>query len=214
MKTKKIIILFSGLFILLVILAPMALADDFGIGNFSGEKEQKLEAVNSSDVLVQGEYFTITQEEFVDQKENLKMIYALNDISLDVSNEEVIDQIIENKLLLKVSDEQGIEVTKDDVQEYALQTRKAFEEENISKELKQIHLELAKQLNVSPEEYFTHPDVLKQYEDVVKINKLVDHMVLEGTLNEKHSLSDFVQDLRIENKDTLKINEQALEQFE
>lgn len=214
MKTKKIIILFSGLFILLVILAPMALADDFGIGNFFGEKEQKLEAVNSSDVLVQGEYFTITQEEFVDQKENLKMIYALNDISLDVSNEEVIDQIIENKLLLKVSDEQGIEVTKDDVQEYALQTRKAFEEENISKELKQIHLELAKQLNVSPEEYFTHPDVLKQYEDVVKINKLVDHMVLEGTLNEKHSLSDFVQDLRIENKDTLKINEQALEQFE
>lgn len=214
MKTKKIIILFSGLFILLVILAPMALADDFGIGNFSGEKEQKLEVVNSSDVLVQGEYFTITQEEFVDQKENLKMIYALNDISLDVSNEEVIDQIIENKLLLQVSDEQGIEVTKDDVQEYALQTRKAFEEENISKELKQIHLELAKQLNVSPEEYFTHPDVLKQYEDVVKINKLVDHMVLEGTLNEKHSLSDFVQDLRIENKDTLKINEQALEQFE
>ncbi|MCZ0704395.1 hypothetical protein J2T56_002789 [Natronobacillus azotifigens] len=214
MKTKKIIILFSGLFFLLVILAPMALADDFGIGNFFSEKEQKLEGVNSSDVLVKGENFTITQEEFVDHKENLKMIYELNDISLDVSNEEVIDQIVENKLLLKVSDEQGIEVTKNDVQEYALQTRKAFEEENISKELKQIHLELAKQLNVSPEEYFTHPDVLKQYEDVVKINKLVDHMELEGTLNDKYSLSDFVHDLKVENKDTLNINKQALEQFE
>lgn len=205
MKKNRLLLLLSSGFILLVLFTPVALSNDFGINEFFTKKEKILELMDPSTILVQGEKFTITEGEYVDYKENLKMVYQLNGNSFDITDEEVMDRIIENKLLLQIADEQGITVTKDDVQEYALQTKEAFEQ-NVSSELNQIHLELAKQLSVSPEDYFTHPDVLKQYEEIVKLNKLVDNMVLEGKINDDYSISEFVQDIKVEYKDTYNIN--------
>lgn len=208
---KRNLLLISSVIVVFVIMAPLALANDFDIEKFFIDKETKLESIDASIILVQGESFTITVREFVDHKANLEIIYDINSMSSDVTNEEVIDQMLENKLLLRMADEQGVEASAAEVQEYALQTKKAFQENT---ELNQINLELAKQLNVSPEDYFTHPNVLKQYEEVVKINNLVTIMALEGEINDDYTINEFVEDIKAKDKDTFKVDKQVLKKFE
>ncbi|MBM7541745.1 SurA N-terminal domain-containing protein [Amphibacillus cookii] len=181
--------------------------------HFFEEKEKKIELVDSKAILVEGDDFTVTEAEYMDYKENIKRVHKLNGVEFDLTDEEILDDVIENKLLLQDAREKGVEVTKDEVLAYAEQTKEAFEQ-NATPELEQTHISLAEELNVSPADYFTHPDVLKQYEDVIKLNKLAEKISVESELNSPDSLDHYIEELKESKADTYKINEQIFHKEE
>lgn len=53
----------------------------------------------ASGIVVQAKDFTITQEEFLKYKENLKLVHQSNQIPFNVNDEEIINQMIDRELL-------------------------------------------------------------------------------------------------------------------
>lgn len=126
------------------------------------------------------------------------MIAELNAVSARLSADEMIEQMIEQKILVQHANNLGINVSEKEIVEYAEQTKEAAEQ-NESPELKEIQEALAKKYHVSPEEYFFHPDVLKEYKKLLKINKLFHEMTDEN-------IQKFIQTIKQQYKDTYKID--------
>ncbi|WP_440897715.1 hypothetical protein ACS127_07050 [Amphibacillus sp. Q70] len=212
LKQKGIYLLLIAVIGLLLVFSLILRFSDFRMSNFFGEKEEELEVIDSNAILVEGEDFNVTAEEFLDYKENLCLVHQLNSIKMDISDEEILNRIIENKLLLQFADEQGVTVAESDVLNYAEQTKEAFEKD-VSPELSELYISLAEELDVSPEEYFTHPEVLQQYEEVVKANKLIEIMTLNGEINESVSIEQFKSNLKDEKANTFEVRQGMLDQL-
>lgn len=189
---------------------------EYDIRVFSGWDyiwEEEVDQLQDDNILVQGEDFKITKKDFVDYKENLAFIHKQNDTPFSFQSEEIINEMVEKKLLYSYAKEADIEVTEEEIREYALQTKEAFED-NATPELDRIHAELAKRLNVAPEAYFTHPDVLKQYEEVVAVGKLVERLFSEGKLNDGFTLEDFKKELRESSRTAIQVNGDVWDAFD
>ena len=77
-------------------------------------------------------------------------------------------------------------------------------------DIQKIHHDSAGKLNVSLEDYFTHPEVLKEYEHQLMIDKIVNQLTTEGKLNDTYTISNFVEELKKENRYSTSINQRAL----
>lgn len=66
--------------------------------------------------------------------------------------------MVENKLLIQSAKKANIIVTDDEIKEYVIQTKEAVKQSEVP-EIHDIHTALANDLNVSLDEYFTHPDI-------------------------------------------------------
>lgn len=200
MRKLKLIVV-SSLFILLILTGTLTLANtDNSISDFFEQKNKKLEKIDENEILVEGENFTITTKEYIELKENLSLVNELNGVSYSVSStnksEDIMNRLIERKLILQFAAEENLKVTDDEVMEYALQTEEA-RRQNSTPELEAILAELAKSLDITPEEYFTHPVVLEQYRDFLLINKVIDSLYEQNKINHnEYTFEDFKADLR------------------
>jgi len=174
-------------------------------------EQQDIEAVYSSAVVVESNHFVITQKEYIDYKENLIFIHQMNEIPFNLTDEEIINQMIEREVLIQYAENQHIVVTKGEVEEYALQTKEAVEQSEMP-DMHKIHLKLAEKLNVSLEDYFTHPEVLKEYEHQFMIDEVVNQLTAEGKLTDTYTISSFVEELKKEDRYAISINQNALEE--
>lgn len=212
MKKYKSIIIVGLVSLILILTSTMVLANNENqISEFFKGKEEKLEQASNDNIVVTSEDFKITEKDYIDYKENLVLVHKLNDISFSLQAEDIINRMIEEELLYSQAQKQDIKITDDEIKEYALQTKKAVEE-NSTPALNTIHIELAKKLNVSPDEYFTHPDVLKQYERMLLVGKFVEQLFDEEKLNDNYTLEDFKKELRENSKNSVDINKNLIEQ--
>lgn len=211
MKKNKFLLFFSTTALVLVLITSVALSNnDFGVSQFFETKQQKLDQLkNPSNILVKSEKFEISLKDYVDYKENLAFVHEINNMDFNLKDEEIIQRMVDNKLLLDFATNRKVKVTEDEVKEYALQTKTALEQ-SASPEMHAIHEELAKNLSVGLDEYFTHPEVLKNYKEILMIEKAVNELEIEGKLNDQYEVKDFIQDLRKENKGSVKVSEQLL----
>lgn len=173
-------------------------------------EQQEPTGKDTSIAVVESNHFIITQQQYIDYKENLMFIHQTNEIPFNLTNNEIINQMIEREVLLQYATDQYIVVTKDKVKAYALQTKEAVEQSEMP-DMQKIYLELAEKLNVSPESYFTHPTVLKEYEWQFMIDKIVNQLTAEGTLTDTYTISSFVEELKKEDRYAVSINQNALE---
>lgn len=163
----------------------------------------------TSIVVVESNHFVITQQQYMDYKDNLRFVHQMNEIPFNLTDEAIINRMIEREVLIQYAINQKIVVTKDEVEAYALQTKEAIKQSEMP-EVHKIHLKLAEKLNVSPEDYFTHPEVLQQYEDQFMFDKVVNQLTAEGTVNDTYTISSFVEELKKEDRYSASINQQAL----
>lgn len=144
-----------------------------------------------SNIVVQANNFTITREEFVTYKENLKIGHKLSHIPFNLKDKEIINRMIDRELLLHYAKNHH-SVSKAEVQEYALQTEEAVKESE-SSEIRQLHEKLAVQLGIQPADYFMHPSVLKEYKNTLLMEKAVNQLYIDGV-----HIDEFVDKLRDE----------------
>lgn len=168
MRKLKLIVV-GSLFLLILFTGTLTLANtDNPISDFFEQKNEKLKTMEENEILVEGENFTITTKEYMELKENMSLVHELNGGSNSDSSvnkpQDLLNRLIERKLILQFAAEENLKVTDDEVMEYALQTKEAMKQ-NSTPELEAIQVELAKSLDIAPEEYFTHPEILEQYRD-------------------------------------------------
>lgn len=211
-KRKASFIIGSFLLVLMLGSSLVIASSENIISDFFKEKNLKLEDVNGNDIIVESKDFKILKKEYVDFKENLSLVEKINGVPLNLSSEQIIEQMIENKLLSQSAKKSNTIVTDSEIMDYALQTKKAVEQSDVSA-IHDIHAALANDLNVSLNEYFTHPDVLKQYENVVLIDKYVNKLYEQEVLDENRTIEDFTKKLMEENQDFIDINQSMIQEI-
>lgn len=194
---------------ILVLSASIAFANlNIDIGHFFKEKENKLTNINEGTVVISSDEFTITLKEYIDYRENIKLIHTLNNIPFTKTPEELVNNLINNRLFLQYAKKQNIEVTDEEVMEYAMQTKKVFSE-NQSPEFDELLKGLANSLGVSEEDYFTHPKTLENYRNLLLTQKAAEQLYEEGTLEDNgdnSALNEFIEGLRKEGSGNIHID--------
>lgn len=202
---------------ILVLSASIAFANlNIDIGHFFKEKENILTNINEDTVVISSDEFTITLKEYIDYRENIKLIHALNNIPFTKTPEELVNNLIKNKLFLQYAKKQNIEVTDEEVMEYAMQTRKVFSE-NQSPEFDELLKGLANSLGVSEEDYFTHPKTLENYRNLLLTQKAAEQLYEEGTLKDNgdnSALNEFIEGLRKESSGNIHIDLNKIKEIE
>ena len=75
---------------------------------------------------------------------------------------------------------------------YAKQSQQAFEAQATA-QMKAMHQEAAEKLCVTKAAYFTHPSVLKQYNEVLTLDALISQLTAEGVITKEQTLAHYVQ---------------------
>lgn len=148
-----------------------------------------------SDAVVTSEDFTISRQAFEAYKENVQQVYVSNEQDFDVPDSELLNQMIERETLLSIARARGIAPTEQEVARYAQATKEAFET-NASAQMRKLHAQLADKLGVSKDAYFTHPSVMKQYEELLTLEALIATLTAEGTVTDEQTLAKYVQQQR------------------
>ena len=188
-----------------IYLITSASSTNFQFNDLITEKESKLlEATD--EVIIESNEFEITNSEFIEFKENLKITNELNKTDITYSDTEILNELIKNELTDSYIESQNIYVSDEEVLEYANQTKEAFENSSVP-ELRDLHLALAAELDVAPEDYFTHPTILEEYRKIVAGEKLTEEMFEEGILTDAFSAEDFIENLYDESEPYLEINQ-------
>lgn len=209
-KVKLTIITAVTIFILSIGAITFANSAENEVKTSFADKQKKLGLIKEEIIIAEGKLeeldVKITNKEFVEFKENLRMVHNVNKVPFKIDDEEIVNEMINDKLFVNDAKTKNITVTKEEVLEYAMQTKKAYDENTIP-ELKQMLTEMANQLNVSESDYFTHPDVLKKYEEFLITNKLIEILVQEGEIDEEGKTIDkYASKLKEKNKGKVKIN--------
>lgn len=203
---KKSIFLTGGFILIIAIGSPLVFANTNNIFyDFFKIKQEKVENVSEDDVVVEGEDFKISKKEYIDYKENLYLIHKMNGVAFDLSSEEIVKQMVENKALIQEAKKADVSVTDIEINEYAMQTKKAVEQSEIS-EIHEIHKALAKNLNVSLDDYFTHPDILKEYKNLLLVEKHIDILFEQEVLNDDFTVEDYTKKVMNNYKNSLIMN--------
>ena len=79
-------------------------------------EQQEPNAKDSSTVLVESNHFVITQQQYMDYKESLGFVHQMNEIPFNLTDEEIIDRMIEREVLIQYATNQHIVVAKDEVE--------------------------------------------------------------------------------------------------
>ncbi|MFT0139411.1 hypothetical protein ACEK07_32495 [Alcanivoracaceae bacterium MT1] len=211
---KKIIFFASISLLLMGIVTTITFANNFNndIESFVKNKKENLEALeNRKDIVIsgviEGNEFSITKEDYEIYKENIKFVHKMNKLDFIEDIDTLTEQMIQQEVLLAYAKNQGISVSADEILEYAEQTKKFFNDLDKSDEMSQLHEELAKEKNVSREDYFTHPDVLKGYEEMLIVGKLVEQLIEEGEVDfENKTLESFVSKIKEKNNGKIKVD--------
>ena len=201
-KSKHWILPSVAAALLLLLFTPAVLSNYFSIADFFQEKELKLSEIDESIVLVDGGSFTITLKQFVEQKENMRLVNALNNRGNSPSDEEIIDGLINGEIEQIGVKARGLHVSEQEILDYAMQTKEAFVN-NENQDLNKIWTAMSANLNVSIDDYFTHPTTLKQYENLLLTQKLVEQFQSMDAYNQH------IADLR--KQYNVQINQELLE---
>ncbi|WP_107838048.1 hypothetical protein [Metasolibacillus meyeri] len=144
----------------------------------------------------------ITEQEFAEHKESVELVHEYNQLEFDLTDEELLDRMLKSKLLQQMANEQNMPVREDEVMDYALQTKMGFQQTD-SPQMQEIIEILSIKYNVSTDDYFTHPDVLAQYENTLKVEKLINQMALEGNITDNYTVDRLAEDLLKQYKDSM-----------
>ena len=93
---------------------------------------------------------------------------------------------------VSTSNQQQFDMTDDEVLAYAKQSQQAFEAQATA-QMKALHQEAAEKLGVTKAAYFTHPSVLKQYNEVLTLDALISQLTAEGVITKEQTLAHYVQ---------------------
>lgn len=93
---------------------------------------------------------------------------------------------------VSTSNQQQFDMTDDEVLAYAKQSQQAFEAQATA-QMKAMHQEAAEKLGVTKAAYFTHPSVLKQYNEVLTLDALISQLTAEGVITKEQTLAHYVQ---------------------
>lgn len=205
-KIKLGIVGIVGVFLILCATYTFANNSNFEISDFFKEKESKVEKTSEGSMVVISDEFNITEREYVDYEENIKLIHKTNNIPFLQTEEDIVEQMINKKLLQHYAKSQKIEVTDEEIMNYAIQTKKAFENTS-DPVMNELLIGLANSLNVSKEKYFTHPKTLKNYKNVLMVEKAVEQLYEQGIVDdEKYTIDQFTKDLRKEKQDNIHVD--------
>lgn len=192
-RKRGFIVGIVGLFFIIV--ASLVLANsETVVGMFTKEKNVASDKTNDEEMIVKSKDVTISLKEFFEYRENLAFIHQVNQNPFEIKSADIIDLMVGEELLLMEAKENNLHVTDDEIMAYALQTKEAMEG-NTDAVLNDLLNELAKELHVKVDDYFTHPDVLEKYERLLLTEKLVGKLYEENVLNETYTLDDYTQEL-------------------
>lgn len=207
-KKKKYWLLSSVAVLFLVIFSSSFVFSDYiSISDFFKSKEEKLAQIDDTELVVQSDEFTISLKRFIDYKENTLLIHELNNYPYTLTDEDLINRMIENELLYVEAKKAGISVEKEEVESYIAQVKLALTEANdhIQNIQNEIDAQLAKALNIEVAEYYTHPVTFAKYERVLLEGKFVQKLYVNGELNEQYNVEHYKKDLRLANEKDIKI---------
>ncbi|MCT6923334.1 hypothetical protein [Metasolibacillus sp.] len=91
----------------------------------------------------------------------LALVHELNRLEFHLTDEELLNHMLEQWLLQQIANESNMQVSDDEVMDYALQTKMGFRQ-TYSPQMQEIIELLAEKYNVSIDDYFTHSDILAQ----------------------------------------------------
>lgn len=149
----------------------------------------------SSPIVADSKDFTISRQAFEAYKANVQQVYASNKQKFDVPDSELLNQMIERETLLSIARARGIAPTEQEVARYAQATKEAFDKDATA-QMRKLHAQLADKLGVSKDAYFTHPSVMKQYEELLTLEQLIATLTAEGTVTDEQTLARYVQQQR------------------
>ena len=204
-KKKKVWLLSSVAVLFLAIFSSSLVFSDYiSISDFFKSKEEKLAQIDEAELVVQSDAFTISLKQFVDYKENILLIHELNNFPYTLTDEDLINRMIENELLYVEAKKAQISVEKEEVESYISQVKLALAEANDPIQ-NEIEAQLAKALNIEVTEYYTHPVTFAKYERVLLEEKFVQKLYVNGELNEQYNIEQYKKDLRLVNENDIKI---------
>lgn len=204
-KKKKYWLISSVAVLFLIIFSSSFVFSDYiSISDFFKSKEEKLAQIDEAELVVESDAFTISLKQFVDYKENTLLIHELNNYPYTLTDEDLINRMIENELLYLEAKKAGITVEKEEVESYIAQVKLALEETNDPIQ-NEIDAQLAKALNIDVTEYYTHPVTFAKYERAVLEQKFVQSLYVNGELNEQYDVENYKKDLRLANENDIKI---------
>ena len=204
-KKKKVWLLSSVAVLFLAIFSSSLVFSDYiSISDFFKSKEEKLAQIDEAELVVQSDAFTISLKQFVDYKENILLIHELNNFPYTLTDEDLINRMIENELLYVEAKKAQISVEKEEVESYISQVKLALAEANDPIQ-NEIEAQLAKALNIEVTEYYTHPVTFAKYERVLVEEKFIQKLYVNGELNEQYNIEHYKKDLRLANENDIKI---------
>lgn len=212
-KTRRWMLPTAAALFLLLCTTPIVFSNYVSISDFFESKDQKTAVIDESIIVAESDMFTITLRQLVDLKENKRFFHELNSIPFVLTDKEILDQFIEDELLAYEAKKHGFSATKEEVNDYAEQTKQGMAETN-DPILNQINEELAKRLGVSKEEYFTNPSTLKQYELLLITNNYISQLYSDGVLNDQYTPDQYKVDLHKKYAKQVKVNENVLKELE
>lgn len=204
-KLKISFIIFIGIFLLgtSLVVANSPISDFFVKTSQQVEKAQGI-------TIVDGESFTISERDFVQYKRNVQLVHEINGLDIAQTNDQLIEDMIKRKLLLQYAKKQNITISDQEVKNYALQQQELFSNLD-DPNFNAIKIELAKALDVSEEEYWTHPRTLKNYKEWLTIEKLITELYNSEQLNDDRTDENFKEELWIEAKNDISIKKEILD---
>lgn len=210
-KKKKYWLISSVAVLFLVIFSSSFVFSDYtSISDFFKSKEERLALIDEAELVVESDTFTISLKQFIDYKENTLLIHELNNYPYTLTDEDLLNRMIENELLYTEAKKAGISLKKEEVESYIVQVKSALDEGN-NPILSEIDEQLAKALNIDVAEYYTHPVTFAKYERVVLEQKFVQILYENGELNDQYNIDHYKKDLRLTNEKDIKIYEEKLE---
>lgn len=179
-------------------------------------KERKSETLNKDGViaLVENTSIEITKEDFIEQEKSLEIMYDINNEEVNLTSAEIVDAILEDELLYEAAVEAGITITDKEIMDYALQTKEAYSQEDLTnkgQKIIKVQEALANELGVRPDEYFTHPKVLEQYKKELISAKYIETLSENGNLKNNETIDKVHEDLLDKYQKNIKINQKEID---
>lgn len=169
---------------------------------------------------MQGENVRITIRDFIFYKSNLELLYRLQDKAFTLTDEELIDAMLQQRLTVQYAKQAGLTATEQEqeIDEVIAQEREVLYDSQISAVNKDIIKEIMDNririTGLSEEDFWNSEDVKKSYEDAILLGKLYSQLLQEGKIQNAEDFVQFQNELLQKAKKSLKIHRELLDEHQ
>jgi hypothetical protein len=142
-------------------------------------------------IIAQGPDFEIYSKDFALFKANLAFSEKMNNVTIDMTDKDIIHEMIKEALVVNLAREEGLFVSKQEITDYITHLRELLDDPEHDPAMKQIRDNLVKMSGLSEDEYWESEELAQKYEKALLIQKFVRKLAEEGQIRGVEDFANF-----------------------